>query len=323
MRSSATRREHRRHVEHRLGEDRRALDQRSDDAGLVAERVEERVDDQVAVAGGEADDRSTSRRTRAAVWPCVVITPFGRPVVPEVKMMSESVVGGHRRRPGPGRGRVDRRSPRARKPAQSSVPAGASPRSTTIRSSAGSRLVGERGDVVGAEETADAEQQPGPRLVKHVRRFAALEAGVQRDEDTAGTMGAERGDDPFVDVRGPDRDSVAAVQPEADERPRGPLDLCRQFGERPSDLSIPIAIDESLAVELRCRSSDHLRNRPPLDREAIRFARCAAALGRWAIRFARCAAALGRWAIRFARCAAALGRWAIRFAHRAGTVHRR
>ena len=59
--------------------------------GLQAERVEERV-----------DDRGSGRRARrpttvdhasyaATLAPCVSIAPFGRPVVPDVKRMSETV----------------------------------------------------------------------------------------------------------------------------------------------------------------------------------------------------------------------------------------
>ena len=47
---------HRVDVEHRVRNDRRALDEAREDAGLQTERVEERVDDEVAVAGPEADD---------------------------------------------------------------------------------------------------------------------------------------------------------------------------------------------------------------------------------------------------------------------------
>ena len=48
---------HRVDVEHRVRHDRRALDQAGEDAGLQAERVEERVDDEVAVAVPEPDHR--------------------------------------------------------------------------------------------------------------------------------------------------------------------------------------------------------------------------------------------------------------------------
>ena len=47
---------HRVDVEHRVRNDRRALDEAGEDAGLQAERVEERVDDEVAVALAQPDD---------------------------------------------------------------------------------------------------------------------------------------------------------------------------------------------------------------------------------------------------------------------------
>ena len=45
------------HVEDRLGDDGRTLHETGDDARLVAEGVEERVDDEIAVAFGQAHDR--------------------------------------------------------------------------------------------------------------------------------------------------------------------------------------------------------------------------------------------------------------------------
>ena len=54
--SSATRLHHRVDVEHRVRDDRRALEDAREDAGLQAERVEERVDDEVAVALAQPDD---------------------------------------------------------------------------------------------------------------------------------------------------------------------------------------------------------------------------------------------------------------------------
>jgi hypothetical protein len=44
-------------IEHRVRDDRRALDDAREDAGLQPERVEERVDDEVAVTRAEADHR--------------------------------------------------------------------------------------------------------------------------------------------------------------------------------------------------------------------------------------------------------------------------
>ena len=47
--------------------------QRGEPAGLVAERVEERVHDEVAVAGAQPDDVAPRLRTRAASAPWVAI----------------------------------------------------------------------------------------------------------------------------------------------------------------------------------------------------------------------------------------------------------
>ena len=50
-------RHHRVDVEHRVRDDRRALDEARDDARVQPERVEERVDDEVAVVLAQPDDR--------------------------------------------------------------------------------------------------------------------------------------------------------------------------------------------------------------------------------------------------------------------------
>ena len=51
--------------------------------GLVAEGMEERVDDQVAVALAQVGEVAPLR-VHPKIWQWFIITPLGRPVVPDV-----------------------------------------------------------------------------------------------------------------------------------------------------------------------------------------------------------------------------------------------
>ncbi len=72
--------------------------------------------------------------------------------------------------------------------------------------------------VVGVEEAADGHERADPGLAEDVRGLATLEAGVQGDEHPADRLEAERGDDPLEAVRGPDRDPVAGLDADREER---------------------------------------------------------------------------------------------------------
>ena len=169
-----------------------------------------------------------------SVWPWVVMAPFGRPVVPEVKMMSE-------RSPGPtarqaaitscGVGPAAHQGPlpldHALGTGQEFVPAEDGDLVGPGRLGEGALVVVteeddplEGGDVlllehrrvVDPEEAPDAEEGPGPRALQHVGRLGTLEAGVQRDEDGPRPEEPERGEDPLGHVRGPDRHPVARAR---------------------------------------------------------------------------------------------------------------
>ncbi len=178
--------EHRRHVEHRLGDDRRSLDQGGDEPRLVAEGVEERIDDQVAVTGGQPDDRRP-----------VVEHPHGLTVGrhhtlrPAGRAGGEDDVGERRRgdRGGsrPGCLRVDRLALGEELGPRLAVRRGLAAQDDDPLE--GRELLAvEGGDVVVAEEPADAEQDPGTGRVQHVGGLAALEPGVERDDDAAGAV---------------------------------------------------------------------------------------------------------------------------------------
>ncbi len=150
-----------------------------------------------------------------SVWPCVIITPLGRPVVPDVKTMSERDSPVNRR----SRDRTCDRgasSPAARKFFHVSKSAGASSENTTTRSRSGRAGRGIRGRALAgrppqgrhvrrAQEGAGDEQQACPAAAQYVRRLRALEAGVQRDEHRARRDRAEGRDDPVQGVGGPRR----------------------------------------------------------------------------------------------------------------------
>ena len=76
-------------VEHRVRDDRRALDEARDDARVQAERVEERVDDRGSGRRRAARSRSDHASYARTVAACVSIAPFGRPVVPDVNRIEQ------------------------------------------------------------------------------------------------------------------------------------------------------------------------------------------------------------------------------------------
>ena len=151
---------HRGNVEHRVRDDRRALQDARQDPRLEPERVEERVHDEVAVAGAKTDDVGP-RVVRADARRVEEHRPFGRPVVPDVKRMS------HRSSGWTASARdsavaASISSPRAMNSSHDTQPSGTAPRSTIV-----SLIDSDPGaprdevDVVGVEEVGDGEQLGG------------------------------------------------------------------------------------------------------------------------------------------------------------------
>ena len=221
--------EHRVDVEDRLRMDRGAGHQRGEPPGLVAEGVEERVDDQVAVAGPQADDvapRLVGAQRRAVGLHDALRVPGG----PGGEEDVGEVVGRHRRGAGVDLGRVDAVARR-----QERVP---SRRCVGAERDDGAQLgqLGRDVDrrvqhpcVVGAEELAHRHEGACPAAAEDVAGLDALVAGVERDEHPAGEVDAERGRDPLPHVRRPDRDAIAWGDAGREVRGRGaagdPLDL--------------------------------------------------------------------------------------------------
>ena len=190
-------RQRRLHVEHRLRHHGRAAHQAGDDARLVAEGVEERVHDQVAVALTQAGQLAP----HLVAAQCLGVRDH-RALGPAGGTGGEDDVGGVL---GPDAGRPLADLPRAgtaspparksfqvRKARRASSPApppsaGAAGRAAGRRPVTVARGPPQRGDVRGAEERAGDEEQPGAGCARRTYgRLRALEAGVQRDQHGAG-----------------------------------------------------------------------------------------------------------------------------------------
>ena len=229
-----------------------AADQAGQDARLVAEAVEERVDHQVAVGAGQAPHSAQARAT-ASDCRCAVIAPLLRPVVPEVNRMSltsSGLTAAARSRAAA----AGTQAARSRKTAQPmAAPAGAlraparlaplarPPPGWPRRGSAPPGRAGpgwgrpglvqrlgfvrgggaEGGEPVGAEERAGDEQGAGAAAADHVERLVAGEPGADRDQRRAGVERAERREHPVMGVGRPDGDPVPGGDALGDERPGG------------------------------------------------------------------------------------------------------
>ena len=148
-----------------------------------------------------------------SVCACVMSTPFGAPVVPDVNSTSLDVVAADRarsaRRP---RRVVDRVAACAGTPSSEWSAAAPSSNPTTVpRCGELGAQPGQRRRVVGAEELAHRERDARAAALEDVAHLVGLEARVHRHDRAAGAEDAERGDQPLVAVRRPDRDPLAAL----------------------------------------------------------------------------------------------------------------
>ncbi|MDT4844992.1 hypothetical protein FQZ97_789640 [compost metagenome] len=198
--------QHHRHVEHLLRQDAAAAHQRRQPTGLVAEAVEERVDDQVAVALTQAD--------------------HGTPVADDAQVLA---MGSHHalRLAGGARGeqqvgqavlvdlRLAHRQLRWRDfgaQGHERIPVQAALRLPTQADAPAQfrqRLTGQQRRVVGAEELADDEQEAGAALAQDEAGFGPLHPRVQRHQHRAYALQGDGGDYPLMDVRRPDGHPLA------------------------------------------------------------------------------------------------------------------
>lgn len=211
-----------------LGQHRDAAQQAGNDARLVAEGVEERVQQEVAVAGSQGDlvrpllveaDRLSVCRHHA------LGAARGAGGVEDVA----EVVGTHGGGAGQAFGVGDSFARlQVRLPCESVVVRVAA---EDDHGAQGAEVLAARAecvDVVGAEEAALREEEFGAAAADDVGGLGRLVARVDRDEDRPGTDRAQCGEDPLTAVGGPDRDAGAGAYAVRDGGARGRGDLVAQ-----------------------------------------------------------------------------------------------
>ena len=266
-------------VEDRLGDHRRPRHQAGQDAGLVAEGVEERVHHEVAVARAEAHDggpgaegaqRLRVRRRRAL--------GVARRAGGEDEVRHVAGLHGH----GPRRrlfrldagarveelGQAAHRDGRRRGPrflvAQQDDPL-----------QRAHVLAHEEGGVVDPQEAAHGQKHRRARRTQDVPRLAALEARVEGDEHGAGAQRAERGEHPLGAVRRPQRDPVPRPHAGGDQPAGVAVHLGCQLVVGQADR----AVDQRLGAGVaRGGVLDQPRDRSPrqIGAGVLRLRRCAA-----------------------------------------------
>ena len=220
---------------------------RREDAGLQPEGVEERVDDQVAVAFPQPDHR----RPR-------VVRADGRLVAQHRALGHAGGAGGEQDvaqvvgpdRGGPGRdiGPVDLAGPFEEVGPRRRAVARGAPQHDDLVERGGFAGGAQQGDVVGVEEVGDREEDAGSRGAQDVGGFVALEPGVERHDHRARPVHRAGGHDPLVDVRRPDRDPVTRLDAGGDQRGGGLVDPCEEVAEAPAHLAIVAAVDQPLTI---------------------------------------------------------------------------
>ena len=255
-------------VEDGLGDHRCPRHETGQDAGLVAERVEERVHHQVTVAGAEADDGGpgAERAQRLRVRGRRALRVAGRPGGED---QVRHVARAHRCRPCRGLGRVDalsclhqlgQREHRRRRALAHRLGVGALVAQQDDPAQATDVLALEQRRVVGAQEAAHGQQHRRAGRAQDVARLAALEARVERDEDSAGAQGAEGGQHPLRAVGRPERDAVPRPDAGRDQTAGIAVDLGSQLLVAQTN----VAVDERFGSGVAPGGVvDQPRDRPP------------------------------------------------------------
>jgi hypothetical protein len=235
-------------VEDRLGHHGGPGHEAGQDARLVAEGVEEGVDDEVAVAPRPAR-RWTPRWRRCAAtgrgwsWPPLGVTGRARgedevgEVVGPDRPARAAVVGRvDALAPPPG---TARRSSTRRwgRPAVPARPRGcpvASSRRRTMRSRSPVSSPVQQRRVVDTQEAAHGDERGGPDA-QDVGRLGPLEPGVQRHQHGPGPQEPQGGQHPLGAVGGPDGHPVPRPTPGGHEAAGVAVDLLGQLGEGQAD----------------------------------------------------------------------------------------
>ena len=223
--------EHLAGVEHRHREDGGTAHEARQAPGLVTEDVEERIRDQVAVAGTQIGPVAPVevRAQRLAVRHHDTL---GRPRGARREHHVARIIGTDRRDP-----RVeihDGHVLRARDelvPADRDVVGFAREQDRVLERGQLRARVREQRRVVRVEEPTHREQHTRPASLEHERGFGATEPGVDRDERAAGGGHTERGNDPLQRVRCPHGHAVTALDARSHERTSRAVDHRAQRGE--------------------------------------------------------------------------------------------
>ena len=222
------------HLEHRNRQDGGAPDQRGDASGLVAEGVEERVDDQVPVTLAQVGE----------------IAPLA------VEPQCLFVIHHHALGPAGGTGGVDdigdvraEQAPRFVGPATAQE----------VRGDLDRRKALGHAEILSQKTILD---QDGLRAAAgdDVGGLFGLEPGIHRHEYAAGGDQAEGRDQPRRRVGGPDRNPITSADPELGERAGGTSNTVRQF-----DITDPQRpVDDRFGItETVADAADHLRDGLP------------------------------------------------------------
>jgi hypothetical protein len=245
MRSSSTR-----FITDGVRKDRGALEEAGQDSRLEPKSVEERIDDEVAVAFLEADDagpapvgahaRTVGQHRSLREAGCA----RGEQDVAQIIGLD---VGGAISRGGPcDAGRADqelgpRDRVRSRRPTHHD----------DVLEVGELASIAEHGDVVGVEEVGDREQHSRARRGEDVRGLGSLETRVERNQNAGAAVDRTRRDHPFRHVLGPDGDAVARFDSNGDERSGGDVDVFEQL----DPCEMQVAVDQRLLGRETSRGS--------------------------------------------------------------------
>ena len=267
-------------VEHRLGHHGGPGHQAGQDPRLVPEGVEERVDDQVAVALVQADDLGPGGKGPQGLT-VGGHRPLGVAGGPRGEDEVGEVAGGDRGGPTGGHvGGAQASLTQEDLPLDDRVALGGRPPRRAVTGAqhdhplevghlgAGSHRLVEQPRVVVAEEPLHGEEHPRPRLGQDVRRLRSLEPGVEGHQEGARPHRPEGGDDPLGAVGRPDRHPVAAVDPVGHDGPGGGRHLVGQLveGQPGGGPAGPVRVDQCLgAAEARRGILHQSGDGPPLE----------------------------------------------------------
>ena len=209
-------------IERQVRDQRRTRLQASQDPGLVAEVMEERVDAQIAVCTGHLAVRSPRRRARQRL-PVRAQHAFAAAGGSGGEQDVADVAGFD------GGGARDHRigGPRLRTVGDEVVPR------PVVGVDRYSHDVAQRGqcgavqvaDAIVADKATHSEQHRGSGAGQDVAGFARGVAGVQRHHGCASVMDRQAGDHPMPGVRRPDGHPVSGLDAERDERGGRPVHL--------------------------------------------------------------------------------------------------